>query len=109
MSDIQNRVEKVLQLEMDLDMQQDEYARLQQDYFNQDRPLKVENQELRSQINQLNLMIHKSVTDKQKYKIQSEQSDKQIESLKNKINDLNTKLKQQQQSLEKYKIVLKQA
>jgi len=26
MSDIQNRVEKVLQLEMDLDMQQDEYA-----------------------------------------------------------------------------------
>jgi len=39
-------------------------------------------------------MIHKSVTDKQKYKIQSEQSDKQIESLKNKINDLNTKLKQ---------------
>lgn len=54
-------------------------------------------------------MIHKSITDKQKYKVQSEQSDKQIESLKHKINELNTKLKQQQQSLDKYKSVLKQA
>lgn len=54
-------------------------------------------------------MIHKSITDKQKYKVLSEQSEKTIESLKNKINELNTKLKQQQQSLDKYKSVLKQA
>lgn len=61
MNDLRNRVEKVLQLEMDLDFAQDEYAKLQSEYMSQDRPIKEENAQLRREYSTLNNEYHKQL------------------------------------------------
>ena len=61
MNDLRNRVEKVLQLEMDLDFAQDEYAKLQSEYMSQDWPIKEENAQLRRELATLNNEYHKQL------------------------------------------------
>ena len=54
-------------------------------------------------------MIHKTINEKTRFKIEAESKEKEIDKYRSKVNDQNEKLKQQQQSLEKYKTVLRQA
>jgi len=52
-------------------------------------------------------MIHKTISEKTKFKIEAEQKDWIIEQYKQKLSSLEQKLKDQMTSLEKYKSLLK--
>ena len=63
MTDLENRIQKVLKLEMELDFHQDEYAKLEAMYLEKDKPAKQEQRLLRDQLADLSQMYHAKVSE----------------------------------------------
>ncbi len=67
--DLQNRVDKVVRLEMKLDEEREKYRKLEAMMTVGDKPLRRKIQQLERQVQQLTLMYHQVVSEKSVLKV----------------------------------------
>ena len=102
LKDIQNRVNKVIELENELDDSRDSYRTLETYMDEGGRSLKKKNDYLERNLEQLTLMYHQLVSQKSHLDIEKKLADKKIQRNVDKI-------KQLEQDVLKYKLLYEEA
>lgn len=78
LSDLSNRVQKVCDLEMELDMLRDEYRRLEKSLSTDDHSLKLQITQYQRQLEQTNLMYHNALSDNHVLKVDVQLFEKKL-------------------------------
>ena len=86
--DLQNRVDKVVRLEIQLDESKEMYRKLQTNFASGDKPLHKKIAQLDRNCNQLTLMYHAVVSEKSVIKVDFQILQKKQERKENKMRDL---------------------
>ena len=85
MLDLSNRVQKVCDLELELDMMRDEYKRLEKSLTGEDQTLKVQCQQLQRQLDQMNIMYHSAIQDNSVIKVDVQLYEKKLKTRESRI------------------------
>ena len=93
LSDLGNRVQKVCELELELDLIRDEYRRLENSMNGDDYSLKNQVSQLQRQMEQINLMYHNSLSEKNVLKVDVQLFEKKLKTREKKIGTLEKSMK----------------
>eukprot|EP00742_Colponemidia_sp_Colp-10_P006548 GILJ01007018.1.p1 GENE.GILJ01007018.1~~GILJ01007018.1.p1 ORF type:complete len:1055 (-),score=235.45 GILJ01007018.1:187-3351(-) len=101
MRDLQNRVEKVVDLEMTLFEEKEKYSDLQATIKEGDRPLKKKVQNLERNMEQLTLMYHQLVSQNSALRVENQVNEKKISRKNERIQHLEKNLQTMRAQLDK--------
>jgi len=103
LSSLQNRVDKVIQLEIELDDSKEKYRSLESAISEGDRALKRKVLSLERNIEQLTLMYHQLVSQKSSLKVECQVNEKRIQRKNERINSLEKQLAQTREQVQAFK------
>ncbi|CAI2381763.1 unnamed protein product [Moneuplotes crassus] len=78
LSDLGNRTQKVKQLEMELEIQREEYKKLEKSLTEEEFSMKIQIEQLQRQVDQMNLMYHHEVSSNNVLKVDVQLYEKKI-------------------------------
>ncbi|CAI2377981.1 unnamed protein product [Moneuplotes crassus] len=103
--DLGNRVQKVCNLELEIDLLRDEYKRLERSLTEEDFSLKTQVEQLQRQVDHIDLMYHHEVTNNNVLKVDAQMYEKKIQKRDQRIALLEKsykKLSEQTQTMKNY-------
>jgi len=103
LASLQNRVDKVIQLEIELDDSKEKYKSLESAISEGDRALKRKVLSLERNIEQLTLMYHQLVSQKSSLKVECQVNEKRIQRKNERITSLEKQLAQTREQVQAFK------